>query len=69
MMVSFNVVRKKKNVFDRKKKLIEKFVVDLYSLGPDLITQLWDITEKKSKSSAALSPFSLVQANTVFLDD
>jgi len=40
-------------------------MVDLYSLGPELLTQLWDYTtEKKSQSNtAALSPFSLMQAN------
>lgn len=45
--------------------LIDEFMVDLYSLGPDLLTQLWDYTtEKKSQPKAvALSPFSLVQAN------
>lgn len=47
---------------------IDEFVVDLYSLGPDLLTQLWEFTEKKSKS-VALSPFSLVQANTAFIDE
>ncbi|KAG1451910.1 hypothetical protein G6F56_007961 [Rhizopus delemar] len=46
----------------------DEFVVDLYSLGPDLLTQLWEFTEKKSKS-VALSPFSLVQANTAFIDE
>ncbi|KAG0767842.1 hypothetical protein G6F57_002844 [Rhizopus arrhizus] len=47
----------------------DEFVIDLYSLGPDLLTQLWEFTEKKSKSSVILSPFSLVQANTAFIDD
>ncbi|KAI9281815.1 yeats family-domain-containing protein [Sporodiniella umbellata] len=46
----------------------EEFVVDLYSLGPELLTQLWEFTEKKSKS-VALSPFSLVQANTAFIEE
>lgn len=41
-------------------------MVDLYSLGPELLNQLWDYTESKmqSQSSHVLSPFSLVQANT-----
>jgi hypothetical protein len=41
-------------------------MVDLYSLGPELLNQLWDYTENKiqSQSSFVLSPFSLVQANT-----
>jgi hypothetical protein len=40
-------------------------MVDLYSLGPELLSQLWDYTtEKRSLPKAiALSPFSLVQAN------
>ncbi|GAN04271.1 conserved hypothetical protein [Mucor ambiguus] len=43
----------------------DEFMVDLYSLGPELLTQLWDYTtEKRSQPKAiALSPFSLVQAN------
>lgn len=46
-------------------------MVDLYSLGPDLLNQLWDYTEKKKMSSSrtVLSPFSLVQANTMMIED
>ncbi|KAI7873292.1 uncharacterized protein EV154DRAFT_528370 [Mucor mucedo] len=49
----------------------DEFVVDLYSLGPDLLSQLWDYTEKKKMSSSrtVLSPFSLVQANTMMIED
>lgn len=46
----------------------EEFVVDLYSLGPDLLNQLWDYTERKMYTKPALSPFSLVQANTSMLE-
>ncbi|KAI8647072.1 yeats family-domain-containing protein [Parasitella parasitica] len=43
----------------------DEFMFDLYSLGPELLSQLWDYTvEKQSQQKAtALSPFSLVQAN------
>jgi hypothetical protein len=44
--------------------LIDEFMVDLYSLGPELLNQLWEYTERKTQNSCVLSPFSLVQANT-----
>ncbi|KAI8986421.1 class I glutamine amidotransferase-like protein [Pilobolus umbonatus] len=49
----------------------DEFVVDLYSLGPELLTLLWDYTEKKmsTQATSAISPFSLVQANTSIADD
>ncbi|KAI9247106.1 hypothetical protein EDC94DRAFT_626495 [Helicostylum pulchrum] len=48
----------------------DEFIVDLYSLGPELLNQLWDYTERKKMSSrTALSPFSLVQANTIMIED
>ncbi|KAI8981679.1 hypothetical protein BDF20DRAFT_911943 [Mycotypha africana] len=46
----------------------EEFMLDLYSLGPELLNILWDFTEKKTdsstKSSMILSPFSMAQATS-----
>ncbi|KAI7901160.1 yeats family-domain-containing protein [Cokeromyces recurvatus] len=49
----------------------DEFVVDLYSLGPDLLNLLWDYTEKRTNphNPSILSPFSLVQANTNISED
>ncbi|CEP12758.1 hypothetical protein [Parasitella parasitica] len=43
----------------------DEFMFDLYSLGPELLSQLWDYTAEKQlqQKTTALSPFSLVQAN------
>ncbi|KAI8890782.1 yeats-domain-containing protein [Backusella circina FSU 941] len=46
----------------------DEFVFDLYSLGPKLLNQLWEYTERSMSPSmftatTTLSPFSLVQAN------
>lgn len=50
--------------------ILDEFIVDLYSLGPELLNQLWDYTErKKMYSRTVLSPFSLVQANTIMIED
>ncbi|KAI9475666.1 MAG: yeats family-domain-containing protein [Benjaminiella poitrasii] len=46
----------------------DEFVVDLYSLGPELLDLLWNYTEKKMMSSSH-SPFSLVQANTNMVEE
>jgi hypothetical protein len=47
---------------------LDEFVFDLYALGPKLLNQLWDYTERSmspsmSTATTTLSPFSLVQAN------
>ncbi|KAI8328663.1 hypothetical protein BD560DRAFT_457136 [Blakeslea trispora] len=44
----------------------DEFVVDLYSLGPDLLNRLWQYTEHKlrTRNVTQISPFSLVEANT-----
>lgn len=48
----------------------DEFIVDLYSLGPELLSMLWDYTEKRMVNQpSAISPFSLVQANTSSVDD
>ncbi|KAI8349653.1 hypothetical protein EDC96DRAFT_448462 [Choanephora cucurbitarum] len=48
----------------------DEFVVDLYSLGPDLLNRLWQYTENKlrTKNRTEMSPFSLVEANTNMVD-
>lgn len=48
---------------------LEEFMVDLYTLGPDLLSKLWDYTETKMNFRPVLSPFSLVQANTAMMED
>ncbi|KAI8091017.1 uncharacterized protein B0P05DRAFT_528416 [Gilbertella persicaria] len=48
----------------------DEFMVDLYSLGPELLNLLWEYTENKTQlqNTTEMSPFSLVQANTNMME-